>query len=474
MSGQSVSDASQISRVLTKVGHRASVARLLPMSITVVTVGVAALGGAILVMGHDWPQIGWLIAAGVSLGLMAIGAIALVQTTGSDIVARRIDHRLGLAEQLSSANAAVGTSADSPIVRLLLVHAGRAARNIDVKRAVPLATRPLGLSLAALLLAICGTALAFGLIYVDLQVPAQTPQMADAADAAPAITAENLDVLADLVAEDAERRNSDYLAALANSISSLAEKARNGAPQAVLETELQGLLAHAAAGYQRQIPDWMKGAGEQPAGIVQNALAFSAARQKAAEERARLAEIRGDGPKVSSVDMYNLPEDRLTASAAPQPAGNSPPSENSIADREGQLQNKSLGGGDTLARPMEDEAFASAGSLPVGAAAQSGKGESNIAGGGSEALAENSQYLETMADPTQSMSISADEVGEGSRIRMHMPTGADPSQTMAIGGSSGSDWSRQMAQIVTRQAIGPQASVVVSRYFNRPAKSAGQ
>lgn len=474
MSGQSASDAGQISRVLTAVGHRARVARLLPVSITALAIGVAALGGAIFVMGPNWPQAGWLIAGGLSLSLLAIGMVALARTTRPDIVARRIDHRLGLAEQLSSATAAAGSAVDSPIVRSLLVSAGRVAQNIDVKRAVPLVTRPLGLSLAALLLAICGTALAFGLIAVNVQVSLETPQAIDAPDTGAEITADALDVLAELVAEDAERRNSDYLAALANSVKSLAEKARNGATQAELETELQALLDHAAAGYQGKMPEWMNGPGEQPAGVVQNALAFSTARQKAAEERARLAEMRGDGPKVTSSDMYTLPEDRLSASAAPQPAGNSAPNENAVADREGQLQSESLGGGDTLARPMEDEAFASAGSLPVGAAAQSGKGESNIAGGGSQALADNSQFLETMADPTQSMSIAADQVGEGSRIRMHMPTSADPSQTATFDGLQGADWSRQMAQIVTRQAITPEASVVVSRYFNRPVKSGEQ
>jgi hypothetical protein len=116
---------------------------------------------------------------------------------------------------------------------------------------------------------------------------------------------------------------------------------------------------------------------------------------------------------------------------------------------------------------MQDEAFESAGALPVGAAAQSGKGESNIAGGGSQPLAPDSGFLQSMPDPTEAMSIAADNPQSGSRIRLHVPTGAELSDTASLGGGSANDWARQSAQSVSRQKVSANASAVVSRYFNR-------
>ncbi|MCW5719538.1 MAG: hypothetical protein KIS86_00195 [Devosia sp.] len=442
-------------------------ARLLPLLILTIAIGVAALGGAIIILGQDWFGAGLPIAGAVLVCIGALVTVTFSHHPRADVLARRLDFSLGLSEQLSTATGAAARTSDSPIVRSLLAQAGRTASHIDIVRAMPLSTKAMGLSLAALVVAACGTAIAYSRLAdvphpgLEAAVSADKPETAR-------IKAEDLDVLAELVANDAQRRNSDYLKALSNSLEALAEAAREGASQAELETQLQALLDHAETGYAGQTPDWLTEGRDEPAGVLQNAVAFNQARQKAAEERARLAEMNGSGPKISSADMYTLSDDRLTRSAAPQPSVDTPPGKNAIADREGELQNEIPAGGDSLARPMEDEAFASAGSLPVGAAAQSGKGESNKAGGGSQSLAENTEFLETMADPTQSMSIYADEVTEGSRIRMHVPTSADLSETAALAGDDSAGWSRQRAQLVMRQAITPEASAVVSHYFNRP------
>lgn len=467
MSEAQAAGAYQVSRVLTEVGHRARLARLLPLSILIAAIGIAALGGAIIILGRDWPGAAWLIAGAVVLCLGAACVVSFSRHPRADILARRLDFSLGLSEQLSTATGAAARAPDSPIIRSLLTQAGRTAAGIDVVRAMPLGTRALGLSLVALALATSGTAIAYSRLADMPHAGVEVTESAEMPDSAP-ITADALDVLAELVGNDAQRRNSDYLKALSNSLDALADAAREGASQAELEAQLQALLDHAETGYGEQAPDWLTGGREEPAGLLQNAVAYSQARQKAAEERARLAEMDGSGPRISSADMYSLSDDRLARSAAPQPNGEAPPGKNAIADREGELQNEMPAGGDAVARPMEDEAFASAGSLPVGAAAQSGKGESNRAGGGSQSLAESTEFLKTMADPTQAMSISADEVSEGSRIRMHVPTSADLSESAALVGGDAAGWSRQRAQLVTRQAITPDASAVVSHYFNRP------
>ncbi|NGP17207.1 hypothetical protein [Devosia aurantiaca] len=466
MSEQQEIGSNQVFRVLTEVGRRSKKARFLPLLVFTLAIGIAALGGAIVLLGPEWPSAAWLIA-GLTLACLAMLTLnVLGRQTRTGVVARRVDHALGLSEQLSSAIYVANRGLDTAVTRSLLHKAGDAANSIDIVRAIPMQTRLLGISVAALLVALSGTALAYGLLNAAPQPitaaaePAETP-------AQNAIAAEDLDVLAKLIANDAERRNSDYLEALANSIEALAEKARDGASQAEIETQLQALMEHAAAGYAGDNPEWLD-QGQNAGAVLQNAVAFNTARQQAAEQRARLAERNGEGSRISSADMYRLDDDRMARSATPTPQGNSPPSDNAVSDREGTLENASLGGGESLAKPMEDEAFTSAGSLPVGAAAQSGKGESNIAGGGSQALAENSAFLETMADPTQTMSIAADEVSEGSRIRMHVPTSAELSATEAVT-DGGAVWDRQLAQVVRRQRIAPSASPVVSHYFNRPA-----
>lgn len=455
----------QVSALLAAIGRRAAMARYLPVLVLMLALGIAAMAAAIVWSGGVRPDLLVPIAAVTLLAMAALAAIVALRPLPPAIVARRVDFSLQLSEQLSTASGIKASTPSNAVLRSLYGGARRAASGIDVARAMPIYSRLLGLSFAALCLALGGAATAIGFA----EYRAAPAQVIDAAEAPPAeesYSADDLDVLAKLIADDAERRNSDYLQALSKSISQLAEAARQGTPQPELKAELEALLEHAAAGYEGQMPDWMSNSAGDASSVLQNALAFSAARQQAAAERERLG---GNGPRISSVDMYKTSEDRFTKSATSQAPAASKPMEGSVADREGSLENSSIGGGDFAATPMEDQAFESAGSLPVGAAAQSGKGESNIAGGGSQALAENTAFLETMADPTLAMSIASEETSDGSRIRMHVPTSAELADVAALGAVGGAGWDRQVAQSVSRQVITPQASAAVSRYFNRPA-----
>ena len=465
MSQHQTSGSNHIARILSEVGRRIKARRLLPLLIFTLAIGIAALGGAILYSGPEWPMFAWPIAGATAVGWVLASLFVLSRSTRTSVVARRVDYSLHLSEQLSSSIDALRNGRDSSVVRSLVRRAGEAASGIDIRQAVPLRTPLLGISLAALLVASSGTAIAYGLLG---SAPPEETASTHLAQETPSdtIAPEDLDVLAELIGDDAKRRDSEYLEALANSIKSLAEQAREGATQNDLETRLRALMEHAVSGYAGDNPEWLDG-GDNANAALQNAVAFSTAQKEAAQQRAPMARMEGQGAKISSSDMYTLNDDRMARSATPPPQGNSPPSENAIADREGALINEDPGGRDTVARPMEHEAFTSAGSLPVGAASQSGKGESNIAGGGSQALAASSAFLETMADPTETMSIGADEVNEGSRIRMQVPTSAELSQTEAISGEK-AFWDRQLAQVVTRHGIRQDASGVVSHYFNRP------
>lgn len=470
MSEQYNKTTDQVARVLHTIGWRAALARHLPYLTIALTIGIAAYGLAVIWQGGAGNDLLLTIVTLTLTAMFAIAALAMWHRRDLATVARRTDFSLGLSEQLSTAiDVPAGKAAQSPVQRSLMAEAHRAAAGIAIKQAIPIYSRLLGLTLGALLLAVCGATAAYSL----RDTPRTTPPAEEiaAAETPETISAEDIEVLAKLVEDDADRKNSDYLQALANSMKTLAQSARDGASQAEVQSQLEALLEHAAAGYQGQMPNWMSDTTADASTVLQNAVAFSQARQQAADERAKLPPSAN--PRVKSSDMYTLTDDRMAKSATPLPPGHDEPMEGGMANREGELQNASLGGADFAARPMEDEAFESAGSLPVGAAAQSGKGESNIAGGGSQALAKSTGFLETMADPTEVMSISSEETNEGSRIRMHVPTTAELSDAGAAGSGGGTAWARQLAQSVSREVISPDASTVVSRYFNRPVEGQG-
>lgn len=453
--------------VLTAISWRSALIRMLPVLAIVGALGCVAAIIALVSLGPAGRGLMQPIMVITFLALAATIALCLLQRRNLVQTARRADFDFKLAETLSTAiDVAPTGSADSAVARSLRSQAEDIAAGLRLSQAIPLVSRLLLVTSAVLVFAACGAAAAYMFVGpTDVQPAA--PALADAASEPADYAADDIEVLAQLLADDAERRNSDYLKAVATSLKELAQVERAGAPQTEIRAQLEALINHAAAGYDGRLPNWLANEPGNPGAVLQSARAFSDARQQAALERANAP---SEGPRVKSSDMYDLPEDRLTQSAAPNPPSGGKPLDNASSQREGSLENASLEGGEFSAVPMEDEAFESAGSLPVGAAAQSGKGESNVAGGGSQALAESKGFLETMADPTQSMSISADDTQEGSSIRMHVPTSASLSPSSALAGDSGGDWARQNAQIVSRQAIRPDANAVVARYFNRPAK----
>lgn len=455
----------QIAKVVRAIGKRAAIARILPLAAFAIAVGLTGFSIA-LALGHVAGPGLILLAMGLTL-LAVLAVIIWSWRRSGDLrrIARRTDFRLHLSEALS-------TSIDLPpanqnaVTRALQAYGAGIAARIDIRRAIPLFTRSTALALAMLTLAIFGTSAAYSLI--GPPPPALPAETAPETTAEDPISADDIDMLAQLIADDAERRDSDYLKAVSNSLQELAQAARDGTPPQQLQEQLAALLDHAAAGYDGNLPNWMSADTADASALLQNARAFSQARRQAALAR---QQAQGDKPMAASAsaDMYNLPEDRLLRSAGtPPPGSQPPPQQGEGSEREGGLKSASLsGGGDFAATPMQDEAFESAGALPVGAAAQSGKGESNIAGGGSQPLAPDSGFLQSMPDPTEAMSIAAADPQSGSRIRLHVPTEAELSDTAALGRDFATDWTRQSAQSVSRQKVSADARALVSRYFNR-------
>lgn len=454
----------QIAKVVRAIGKRAAIARILPLSTFAIAVGLTGFSIA-LALGHAASP-GLILSV---LGLTALAVLAVIiwswrRSNNLRRIARRADVRLHLSEALST-TIDLPPAGQNAVTRALQAHASGLATRIDISRAIPLFTRSTALALAMLTAAIFGTSAAYSLI--GTTPPALPAETAPAATAEAPISADDIEILAQLIADDAKRRDSDYLKAVSNSLQELAQAARDGTPPQQLQEQLAALLDHAAAGYDGTMPNWMSADTADASALLQNARAFSQSRQQAALAR---QQAQGDQPLAASnsADMYALPEDRLLRSAgATPPSSQPPPQQGDGAEREGGLESASLSGGDFTATPMQDEAFESAGALPVGAAAQSGKGESNIAGGGSQPLAPDSGFLQSMPDPTEAMSIAADDPQNGSRIRLHVPTSTELSDTTALGSDSAAVWARQSAQSVSRQKVSADASALVSRYFNR-------
>lgn len=461
--------AEQIADIVRAIGKRAAIARTLPLAAIAIAGGLTGFSLVLALTRTTSPGLLLTMAGMTLLALLGIIAWSWRRSGNLDRIARRADIRLHLNEALSTA-IGLPPARQNAVTRALEAYAAGLASRIDIGRTIPLLTRSTVLALAILTSAIFGASAAYSLIG-----PTPSAPVAEATSAEPApeetIAADDIEILARLIADDAKRRDSDYLRAVSNSLQELAQAARDGTPPQQLRDQLQALLDHAAAGYDGRMPDWMSADTANADALIQNARAFSEARQQAALAR---QQAQGDTPTAggSSADMYNLPEDRLLRSASTPPPGTQPPSKQGEGgEREGGLESASLSGGDFAATPMQDEAFESAGALPVGAAAQSGKGESNIAGGGSQPLAPDSGFLQSMPDPSQAMSIAADNPQSGSRIRLHVPTGAELSDTATLGSDNATEWARQSAQSVSRQKVSADASAVVSRYFNRLVQS---
>lgn len=458
-------------RALTRIRRRETLSRVLPLLMFIGAISVTMLGlSSLTAVGEELTGPIAMATAG-----LAIAVIVFEIWRHGDIqrIARRMDYRLRSAELLSTALGARPEMDASPVGRSLLRRAEGYANALDIDRAAPILSRATVLAAAALILATGGVWVGsiLGSRPVSVAETAETPIVENRAP----IGADDVEILARLLAEDAERHDSDYLEAVANSLEELAEAARRGMTQPDLQAELQTLIDHAQRGYEGRLPRWM---ADMPAGdagaLLQNARAFDEQRQAAALARQQAAE-NGDQPVAGgrSSDMYNLPEDRLTRSANAPSSASQGLQEGDMAARAGDPSSAGEAGEGFAARPMEEGALESAGAFPIGAAAQSGKGESNMAGGGSQPFGPDSQYLESMPDPSQTMTISATDTQQGNRIRLHVPTTAEQTDAGAAAIDPNGSWARQAAEAINRQAVGPEADAVVSRYFNRPIDEPG-
>jgi hypothetical protein len=461
--------------VVRRVRLRRRGRRLADLTLFVAAAALGALAiGRLAGIERLWgvPFVPVVLAAAALM--LAVGAVLIaVATADLGRTARHTEAAAGLSERLSSV---LEVRRDreryaGPIAGALFRDAAARARMVDTRAAAPLAGRPTAIAGAALVLA--------GAAFLFVPAAGQNPAVPVSAEAdVPADTrtsetlADEITQMADLLAADAERRDSGYLEAVANSLRELAENA-DSLSQEELAAEFAALTEHAALGYGDDAPEWMPGSREEFAGIGERMDAFETAM---AERAARIAaagpNIEGARTEMIFDDYENeVRRDQALAPGSPEAAMGNSAFDMADVDPNAPFGGESLGGGEFNLQPMEEQMLRPAGAQPLGAAMNSGRGASRIAGGGTQDILENSDYLEAEFARGDDMIIAAEETGEGNRIRIQIDPEASLSE-VADGAAAGSaGWQQQGEVAVTRESVAPSERAVVARYFGRAATS---
>ncbi len=410
--------------------------------------------------------------AALSLGLAAFGASALAAAAralafppAEATLARRADRLFAFDERLSTAleiDAARTSGWAATLRTAALAEAGQRASAIDPKRLSPLkapaalwAVLALALALAALIL-----------VPQPLSVGTQGVVALEPTGQQREETAANLRQIADTIRAEAARPDG-YRAAIARTLEDAAGEYLAGTTTfGELTQQLYQLLDHA----QRLDPaERMPTATVAPAADIPRLIeaALNAHLDQLAEPQSAAAE--------------RLPEPGTTASAEVGPGGGeggdvnnpdgvnptpAPPTDAAYAAEMARLSTADYDEDDGLAGLPSDFKFENTrpiAAVPVGGAAEAGKGEGDAIGRGvmplaGDALAGRDAFnlLEAMALPL--------ETGEaGRRIRIDVEPQALPG-TPGIAPAAG-QWRGTAAEAVSRHAIGPEDRAIVARYF---------
>lgn len=421
----------------------------------------------------------YVTALPVSAEILAGSAAAIVLVVGLivaalrlprlDAVARGLDAELELDERVSSA---LEVSEDWPrddnvVAAALLRDVEARAEGFDPRRLVPLHTR--GLVATAIAALVAGAAAL--LVPAAANVPADGPVIEEAAPAETAshdgkIDDSEIRQLAELLREDSEKRRNEFLAAIANSMEKLAEDAAAGRPESEIDEQLRQLMDMAKQAYGKSLPDWMPPDTSDLADLDRRL-------QEKADQPALPSMVGVSYENPYEMGYYGLPSDWKG------PVGRDKTFDEMA--REGAQQGEGMdakvdpnaeGGGDTgispnlpfEAKPLEEAAEVTA--APAGAAADSSKGDAQMAGGGEEAISSADLAAAEYA-ASADMSIRTDRPeAEGKRIRLELPPDAESTEAGDSDLGSGSR-GRAEADSVSRSLVDAQARAVIARYFAR-------
>ena len=386
----------------------------------------------------------WLYVGLLSAGLVFVAGIALAfgDAPALPALARQADEKFGLGERLSAfldaRPATVGPSA--AIYMNLARDASLHARKVQPSRLQPLVTR--GLVLAFI---VQSGFLALAVRNQSL-IPAPALQVAEpAAEAGDRETLrENLQAVAEVLREDAEKRQDPYLAAVAEAVKELARNADPGADSLELNKAVEGLLDHARLAYGKSAPLWLR------------TTANADDRYDLAKDR-NLAQLAGKANGSRPVELPNggggeelIPETfgerdpNRNNSVVPMKAGEirtsgdpgefrlqgqNVPKEGANANAAGEAKAGSMGGSPPTLGEREDADptdLNGATAVLAGGATQSGAGASRVAGQGTQDLNDpNQPAAAEIAQGPEQVLLPPDQYRQGKRIRMQMNPSKD-------------------------------------------------
>lgn len=464
---------------LSEIGHRLAVNSSAFWGAFVIVVG--AILACLLVWFSIIPS-SLVVPLGVVFAGLCVGALVYVLSAKRiDYIARKVEFDLDLQQEMSTAlDVDAKNKPETVLSRALQAQAAQKASALDVRVLAPIwrMRNTIVTALAALFLGVL-VAISIEPKTVDTVITPDSlaHEVSEEIEQDEVITVDEVQAMADLIAEDALRRNNDYLQSVADSLSQLAQDFPDLTEEQI-EADLSALLEHARAGYDRNMPKWLQDNQQSVAQVAQAALDT----KKWQDEMLSMPGFDPDDPYAFyEEDPYFL-KGRKDARELSKKLAEENRAESDILDSAAQESSGDASDAAGMAsdamqpQPMDDsdQQIEAAGAIPIGAAQQSGKGESNLAGDGTQSLVNNTDYLETMADPTEDMLLAGEQGEGGATIRML--TSPDVQATETEGGRSVSQtvWERQSAQAVDRFTISPSSADVVAHYFNRSRTSQGR
>lgn len=287
--------------------------------------------------------------------------------------------------------------------------------------------------------------------------------------------AETLATIAEMLAEDAAEREDPLLEAIARTLAERATAAGDEPLPDRLQQQINDLLDQAAAAYGEDAPRWLGSSAGMRLTELEDALAAMEAAQAAQAATPPTAplepvETRGDEIQASPQGP-GLYEARPELAEHYADRGSDELSSATEVTSRGEAPSN-LEGGPASQGPqlMQPQQLQSIGSIPVGAALDSGRGVSNAAGLGEEDLRADDAFTQLGGAPGEDMVVSATPQAEGSRIRIEIvPQTAEGGQAgaaNAIGGQTGSG----STEPVARDFVPATARDIAARYFERIAQ----
>lgn len=353
------------------------------------------------------------------------------------------------------------------VARAFLTEAEARAGLLDPKKVAPFPTGPTWLATVAVIVAIGG--------YAGLNALPDPDAPIDAAEQVlKGGTVEDVDLLARLVANVGRQTNDDTLRATADALRELSQDAERGVTQEAFDSRLSSLLNQLEEAFGRDKPDWMPDASGDLRGFGRQLRSFQA---ELNAQELLTSEMPGDTPEtLRHLAAQNELEKRTEGNNpnfAPIPLGADGSSAMRSSSTMQELPPGEISGGASMlggsSEPDSNEPIDASGAAPIGASLQSGKGDSNIAGLGTQPLAPNADFMALADAQGKSMGLTAAETNDGGRIRIHVaPEAGQTGQGGDRRSVAGEVGSKGIGVATTRETVAPADLAVLGRYFVPP------